>query len=130
MDRGGSILSRKVMHASEGDWKAVDGMLERLPIRPVSRAGDTAYNAGRLRHQLEQSGITAYIPIHPNQERNMVSKGGFDYRGDHLVCPEGKTLRKSAFHNRDRVYQHVAHQKDCQSCAVKDECQGRADRDP
>ena len=45
---------------------------------------------GVLRKHLDDLGITAYIPVHPNQERNMVEKGGFDYRGDHLVCPEGK----------------------------------------
>ena len=41
---------------------------------------------------MEGLGITAYIPIHPNQEDTMVAKGGFAYDGDHLICPEGKTL--------------------------------------
>ena len=33
------------------------------------------------------------------QETNMVSKGDFIYRGDHLVCPQGKMLRRSALQN-------------------------------
>ena len=33
----------------------------------------------------------------------MVSKGDFIYRGDHLICPSGKLLRRSAFMRRDRA---------------------------
>ena len=35
----------------------------------------------------------------------MVARGGFAFRGDHLVCPQGKTLRRGSFHWRDRSYQ-------------------------
>ena len=87
VDRGGFILSREVSHASKGEWKALPQLLEHLPLQPVSLAADTAYNAGRLRDLLERKGITAYIPIHPRQESNMVARGGFKYRGDDVVCP-------------------------------------------
>ena len=52
----------------------------------------------------------------------MVARGGFEYRGDHLVCPQGKVLKRAAFHRRTDSYQYVARQKDCQACPVKDEC--------
>ncbi len=97
-------------------------MLPHLPIKPESLAADTAYNAGRLRKQLEEMNITGHISIHPNHARNMVSKGGFTYRGDHLLCPLGKRLSRGAFHKRDRVFQYVARQKDCQACPVRGEC--------
>ena len=121
-DGNGFIPSRGVTHASEGEWKALPRLLEELPIQPVSLAADTAYNAGRLRQILEERGITAYIPIHPRQESNMVGRGGFEYRGDHVVCPEGKVLKRSAYHRRTDSYQYVARQKDCQACPVKREC--------
>ena len=70
VDLGGFIVSRRVTHASEGEWKAVPGLLEPLPIRPVSLAGDTGYNVGQLRQLLEERSITAYSPIHPIQETN------------------------------------------------------------
>ena len=121
VDLGGFIVSRRVTHASEGEWKAVPGLLEPLPIRPVSLTGDTGYNVGQLRQLLEERSITAYSPIHPIQETihpgnqpsrkptiqetNMVARGGFAFRGDHLVCPQGKTLRRGSFHWRDRSYQ-------------------------
>ncbi len=59
----------------------------------MSLAGDTGYSDGRLRHQLEDRDITAYIPVHPKQETSMVSSGDFTYHADHLICPQGKTLR-------------------------------------
>ena len=60
----------------------------------MSLTGDTGYNAGELRQLLEHRNITAYFPIHPLQESNMVSTRGFDYRGHHLVCPQGKILNR------------------------------------
>ena len=52
----------------------------------------------------------------------MVSRGGFVYHGDHLVCPEGKVLRRGSFHSRDGAYQYVARQTDCLACPIKDTC--------
>ncbi len=55
--------------------------------------------------------ITGHIPIHPNHARNMVSKGGFTYRGGHPPCPLGKGLSRGSFHKRDRIFRYVARQK-------------------
>ena len=121
-DFNGFIAARKISHSSEGEWKAVPELLDQVPVMPVSPAADTAYNSGRLRRLLDERGITAYIPIHPNQESYVVSKEGFAYRGDHLICPQGKRLQRSAFHHRDEIYQYVARQIDCQTCPVKAEC--------
>ena len=105
VDLGGFILSRGVTHASEREPKAVAGLLEGLPLQRVSLAGDTGYSDGRLRHLLEGQDITAYIPIHPKQGTSMVASGDFVYRGDHLVCPQGKILHRSTYHKRQRSYQ-------------------------
>ena len=64
VDRGGLILSRGVTHASERESKVVATLIEKLPLRPVSLAGDSGYSDGRLRQLLEERNITAYIPIH------------------------------------------------------------------
>ncbi len=122
VDRGGFIVARKATHASGGDWRPLIGMLEQLPIRPESLAADTGYNDGRLRKYLKDLGIPTYIPVHPNQERSMVTRGGFEYRGDHLVCSEGKRLNRGSLVRKDRQYLYVAHQKDCQQCPVNTEC--------
>ena len=72
-------MARRATRGSEGDWKPVSDMLEQLPIRPQTLTGDTGYSAGRLRERLEELGITAYIPIHPNQDNS-------------VCCPEGVHL--------------------------------------
>ena len=94
VEGSGFILARRATHGSEGDWKPVIDMLGQLPIKPESLAADTGYSAGPLRKHLEEVGITAYIPIHPNQKNSVVAQRGFTYHGDHLVCPEGKVLRR------------------------------------
>ena len=122
VDSGGFILARRATYGSEGDWKPAHDMLEQLPIKPETLAADTGYSAGLLRQKLEDLGISAYIPIHPNQDNSVVARMGFTYHGDHLVCPEGKTLRRLAFLRKDSSYQYVALQKDCQICPVRTEC--------
>ena len=122
VDRGGFILSRGVTHASEQESKTVSGLIEKLPLPPVSLAGDSGYSDGRLRQLLEDRNIAAYIPIHTRHETRMVSTGDFVFHGDHLVCHQGKILRRGSFHKRSRTYQYVARQKDCQACPVKETC--------
>ena len=122
VDLGGFIVSRGVTHASEGEWKAVPDLLERLPLPPISLAADTGYSVGQLRELLEEEGITAYIPIHPRQDTSMVASGDFVHQGDHLICPQGKILRRGAYHKRQRAYIYVARQKDCQACPIKETC--------
>ena len=43
VERGGFIVARTATHASVGEWKALDGMLKQLPVKPETFAADTAY---------------------------------------------------------------------------------------
>ena len=52
----------------------------------------------------------------------MVASGDFVHHGDHLICPQGKILRRDAHHKRQRAYLYVARQKDCQACPIKETC--------
>ena len=52
----------------------------------------------------------------------MVAKGDFVYHGDHLIRPQRKVLRRSAFQQRTGTYQYVAPTRDCQACPIKDAC--------
>ena len=109
-------------HASQGEWKAVPGLLEQLPIQPVSLTMDTGYSTGELRQILEDRGIKAYIPLRPVQEDTLVGPGGFVYHGDRLVCPKGKTLYQSGFDKKEQRYMYTARREDCQACPIKNEC--------
>jgi len=52
----------------------------------------------------------------------MVSTGDFVHHGDHLVCPQGKILRRGSYHRRSSTYQYMARQKGCQACPIKVTC--------
>ena len=122
VDLGGFIVARGVAHASQGEWKAVPGLLEQLPIHPESLTMDTGYSTGELRQILEDRGTKAYIPLRPVQEDTLVGPGGFVYQGDHLVCPQGKTLHQRGFNKKEQRYMYTARREDCQTCPIKNEC--------
>ena len=73
VDLGGFIVARGVTHASQGEWKAIPQLLEKLPIHPVSLTMDTGYSAVELRQLLEDRGIKAYIPLRPIQENSVAT---------------------------------------------------------
>ena len=53
----------------------------------------------------------------------MVYQGLFAYHGDHLICPQGKVLKRNPNINRNtNNYQYVARQRDCQACPIKADC--------
>ena len=122
VDPGGFIMARTIAYSSDGEWKALPPMLEEVPIEPVSLAADNGSSASQLRQSLEELGITAYIPLHPNQSSSKAARGEFVYRGDHLLCSQGKILRPGTSRSRSQSYRHPALQKDRQACPVKAEC--------
>ena len=122
VDRGGFIVARAIAHSSGAEWKALLPMLEEAPIQPVSLTADTGYSAGQLRRDLEERGIKAYIPLHPNQNSGKVARGEFAYHGDHLICSQDKVLRLGPYRSRFQSYKYQALQADCQGCPVKAQC--------
>ena len=67
-------------------------------------------------------GIIAYIPVHPNQGKNVVTREGFTLQGDHLICREVKRLKRSGVYKDREVYRYVSLQSDCQQCPIKAAC--------
>jgi len=122
VDGGGFILARSTTHASKGEWKAIPQLLEELPFQPESLTADTAYSVGELRRHMEEKGITTYIPTHPKQESHIALRQGFEYHGDHLICPEGKRLKRSTFYPKDNTFLYAALQKDSEACPRKAGC--------
>ena len=94
VEGSGFILARRATHGSEGDWKPVIDMLGQLPIKP------------------ESLGIQCR-PLEETSGGGGVVVARFTYHGDHLVCPEGKVLRR-------RAEVMMSLQKDCQNC--ENEC--------
>ena len=49
-----------------------------------------------------------------------MAKGDFAYNGDHLICPQGKVLRRGSSQQRTGTYQYVARTRGCQACPIKE----------
>jgi transposase len=122
VDEGGFVLARKVAHASEAEWKSLPGLLDKSPVQAESVCADTGYSNGVLRKDLEDRGVEAYIPIHPNHSLGLVTQGEFTYKGDHLVCPQGKILKRLAHREDALAHLYSARQLDCQACPIKGRC--------
>ena len=121
-DQGGFILARSAAHASHGEWKAIPRLLEELPIKPESLTADTSYSVGELRKYLRDQRITGYIPLSPIQKSGIGVRQCFEYHGDHLVCPEGKKLKRSAFYPQESMSRYRASRRDCRVCPRKAAC--------
>ncbi len=89
---GGFILSRGVTHASERVSKAVAGLLEGLPLPPVSLAADTAIAMVGSDICRGNRGSPCRFPSQAGT--NVVASGDVVYHGDHLMCPQRKILRR------------------------------------
>jgi len=122
VDEGGFIVARTVAHASQGEWKAIPKLVQEAPLKPETLTADTSFSVGELRKYLEDQGIAAYIPIHSKQASGVAVSQGFEYHSNHLVCPEGKVLKKGTFYPKENTFQYAALQRDCQACTRKTAC--------
>jgi hypothetical protein len=86
--------------------------LSQTAFRETSVAGDCSHHAGfRVRAR-------AHVP--PNCRTR---DEGFRLRNPReLVCPAGKTLKRSTYYKRDEAWLYAARVKDCQACPRRLQC--------
>ena len=124
-DKSGFIMAREITPGDASDPEGAEPLLDRLPLPPKSLCADAGYRAGHFRQVLRRRGITPYIPLNPNQQEaanTALSTDGFTYHGDHVVCPDGKTLKRAGVQDKDASLQYVALQADCQACSRMATC--------
>ncbi len=97
----------------------------QLPLKKV--VADAGYSSGENYQYLENSGITAYIPIHG---QFAVEREGFTYdeQKDAFICSQGKVLPFGRYFV-DREYHlrktYRASRRDCNQCAIREACLGK-----
>lgn len=85
------------------------------------------YSSGENYQYLENSGITAYIPIHG---QFAVEREGFTYdeQKDAFICSQGKVLPFGRYFV-DRQYHlrktYRASRRDCNQCPIREQCLGK-----
>jgi hypothetical protein len=113
----------------------VERVEEKLGLKPKRLIGDTAYGtAEMLAWMVEEKGIEPHVPLWEKGERGdgtfPRSAFAFEPATNTLTCPGGKTLQQYRRNyltprtgiDKDGQRRYRASQKDCQACALKEQC--------
>jgi len=119
--------------ADKHDSRSLVGIVDPL-VRRLKREGllvenilaDAGYSSGANYANMEQRGLTAYIPAHGT------FKGGpdgfeYDEEGDYYGCRNGKRarFRKVSLERGREVRQYATRRADCRGCPYQEDCIGR-----
>ena len=107
--------------------RAVD-ILDDIDIKVEAVSGDSAYDTAIIHKELEERGLSVYIP---RKETSDSSKAEFkrddfiyDKDNDEFTCPNGKVLILRTLQRTETgVYrEYRANTKDCKNCPYRDKC--------
>jgi transposase len=128
------ITHIEAYHADKKDSqclpKIIEGLLENLKDNQLlveQVLADTGYSSGAALKALEQHNIKGYIP---NFGQYKHEREGFTYHkeGDYYLCSENKKVefKKIKDNNGYQVKEYRASRKDCEPCALRHTCIGKA----
>jgi IS5 family transposase len=123
VDERGFILAQTMPPATTRDPDAVPRLMDEAPVQARVFAADTSYSLGKLRRFLEERGVQAYIPIHTRHAKYRDKRKGFHLESPtELICPAGKTLKRTTFYKRDDAWLYTTRVSDCRACTQRDSC--------
>jgi transposase len=128
------ITHIEAYHADKKDSQClptiIEGLLENLKDNQLlveQVLADTGYSSGAALKALEQHNIKGYIP---NFGQYKHEREGFTYHkeGDYYLCSENKKVefKKIKDNNGYQVKEYRASRKDCEPCALRHTCIGKA----
>ncbi len=99
----------------------------KLGIVPQSLGADSAYGRGEVVAELRATGVNVYIPrpvLPPSSGASIFSKEDFVYdaENDHLICPNGKTLKPSKDSSKPSLERYRSTKAQCKDCPFKKQC--------
>jgi len=119
----GFILGQRMTHSTAREAEPLLELLSEAPVRVRILTADTGYSLGMLGRELESRGIEAHIPLHTRHIENRRRREGFRLRGPReLVCPAGKTLKRSTYYKRDEAWLYAARVNDRRACPRRPQC--------
>ncbi len=122
------ITAVTVTAADTEDSSQVSRLLDRQPLTPKLFCADSHYGMARIYEEARRRGITAIIPRRsshmqkPKAGRIPLSEFLYDAQADICRCPQGKTLRRTAYEPRWGRYHYRPKPSDCKRCPVRLTC--------
>jgi hypothetical protein len=124
VDAEGSRAHRSAEYASIRTM--IDRAGERLGLKPLRLAADTAYGTAPILKWLTDRGIEPHIPVWDKSRRGdgTFSRSDFTYDAerDCYVCPGGKTLGTTGRVHDGRTVYYRSRKADCDTCPLKPRC--------
>jgi len=134
-DRCGVIVDVEVTEGSVNEGTRLIGQVERVEsntgVKVVKVTADAAYATSANYGELEEMGIDPVIPPQPERKKGKkipARRFKYDAKHDHVVCLEGRKLKRSGAIDEGWTYRAKAH--DCRKCRLRERCvqAGRSSR--
>ena len=122
------ITAVTVTAADVEDSSQVSRLLDQQPFTPKFFCADSHYGVARIYEEVRRRGITPIIPRRsshtqkPKAGRIPLSEFHYDAREDIYRCPQGQTLKRTAYDARWDRYHYRPKQSDCKGCPVRLAC--------
>jgi transposase len=102
---------------------AVDHV-DRDPFEVDEVCADSLYDNGDTLAQLIEHEVQPYVPRKSHDKPGTLSKDRFRYdaREDVYICPAGKMLKHSSYHEPRGMHLYTAKTSDCRDCPLKADC--------
>ena len=116
-----------ICDASAGAWERA-GMavahVDHDPGHVEELAADALYDSGEVLAELQERGVTCYVPRTDHDRAGQLSKDEFAYDAarDVYICPAGAELTHSRYDEERRQHFYTARASACRDCPLKAEC--------
>ena len=126
-DRCGVVVDVAVTEGSVNENTQLIDQVERLIDVTGKEVGkvtaDAQYATSANFRDLEAMGIDPVIPVQPEKKKSKripARRFKYDEMHDHVVCPNGRKLRRKKNKDEGRIYSSTA--RDCRGCPLRDRC--------
>lgn len=87
-------------------------------------AADGLYDSGKVLAELQERGVTCYVPRIAHDRAGQLSKGEFAYDAerDVYICPAGAELTHTRYDEKRTQHFYTARASDCCDCPLKAQC--------
>jgi transposase len=116
-----------ICDASADAWERAETAVAHVDHDPghvEELAADGLYDSGDMLAELQQRGVTCYVPRIAHDRAGQLSKDEFAYDAerDVYICPEGAELRHTRYDEKRGQHFYTAQVSDCRDCPLKAQC--------